>query len=130
MALRRSKLKRSSQFQRVEDLPQWLRDKVEADRALWHEGKAKTCMHNPTPRNGMPVVMSAAKCGLGVCGLCTDLVTAPSSRHVANLTCDGCGHVVENTATDHLIGAMAKLQGLTYVFAVCSLCRGRMSQAR
>jgi hypothetical protein len=95
-----------------------------------HDGKARTCLHNPTPRNGMPVVMSAGKCGLVVCGLCTELVTAPSSQTVANLTCDGCGYVAANTAADHLVGGLAKLQGLTYVFAVCALCRGRMSQAR
>ena len=128
MALRRSKLKRSKQFQRIEELPEWLRYKIEFDRATWTEGKAKTCLHNPSPRNGIPVVMVAGKHGLVVCGMCTELATAPSSRRVANLTCDGCGHVVADTAADHLVGGMAKLQGLTYIFAVCALCRGRMSQ--
>jgi hypothetical protein len=123
MAGRKTPLRVDPRFQTRDDLPSWLRTKLEAHIAMWESGRADTCLHSPTPTNGIPAHMAAWR---------SNLVTCPGCTHLATLRrgdprigqCDGCGQ-----HTGDIKGGRVCLAGLSYAFEVCMTCRGEVKLA-
>lgn len=111
-----------TRHQPITDLPTWLLAKIEDHKARWADGKCRTCMHAPTPTNGVQACMVAWKPDLVTCPGCSVLATVAKSNE-ENRRCDCCARVVADTEGDHLYSARVALAGIAYAFAVCAACR-------
>lgn len=122
MARRRTTPRTDPHYQKIGDLPDWLKLKMAVQTAAWKDGTMRTCVHNPQPTGAVPVHM---------CAWMPDLVTCPHCVHLAALAennpethrCDCCGRITDGTPDDRVYSAQVNLGALTYAFAVCAKCR-------
>jgi hypothetical protein len=106
----------------VDDLPLWLRDKIETQCVAWRVGQLRHCDHNPRPDGRIPAHMCAWKPDLVTCPRCIHLATVARHSEAAR-RCDRCNRVTAGTDQDHVVSALVHLPRLTYGIAVCLSCR-------
>jgi hypothetical protein len=100
-------------------LNDWVRLGMYDALCVWFSGKARTCMHQPTPESPEPVFSAAWKPGLIVCARCTDLLVVTGD---ANMTCDGCGHLCQGMPDDGIKPVTTFVGALGYQVGVCTRC--------
>jgi hypothetical protein len=107
---------------KASEMPPWLLAKIEDHEARWKAGKCRTCMHAPSPTNGIQACMVAWKPDLVTCPGCSVLAVVGRGSQ-ENLRCDRCARIVADTPDDHLYSAIARLRGMAYAYAWCTTCR-------
>ncbi|MEU6785915.1 hypothetical protein ABZ912_42570 [Nonomuraea angiospora] len=105
----------------VDQHPDWVRLPIFATLADWLAGRARTCIHNPTPRRPQPVHAAAWKPGLVTCNDCIALFLLRRDSP-KNRTCDGCGYVIDPGRGEKIWPTVISCGVLSYQVAACADC--------
>jgi hypothetical protein len=108
--------------------PDWVRLGALNVLAVWAAGKARTCMHAPSPERPQPIVAAAWRPGVIACADCRHLFRLREGSEVAK-TCDGCGRVTQGPPDDPIRTDILAVGELMFMFGVCRDCCYGMEMA-